>query len=529
MSALIRSAGGALAGAALLTLAAAAPVTGAAAQEKTLVLAMGTTPKGFDPDIWVPGQIEVTTNVYEGLVAYGRQTTPEGVTVVDSAVIEPHLAESWTVSDDQKTYVFKLREGVKSFFGNELTADDVLWTWEKSASQKRTGSFFRRVTSIDTIEKVSNYEVKFTLTQPNRLFLVAMGTHLPGIFDSVEAKTHATTDDPFAAKWLASNTASFGPWHAQSVTPGQGAVFVQNPNYAFEKPFFDQVIWREVPSPVTRAALVKSGQVQYAEEIPLQQIVELKKDPDVKVVSFPGVAMATLRMNPKYPPFDNKLVRQAVAYAIDYDAIGEAVFLGLGKRSRSVIEPPLAGAIEAYAYDTDYDKAKKLLEEAGYPDGFEAPLEYSTNFWWEEGVALQAQASLAKAGIRITPKRIPTTEMLARRAITKQTVPFLPHLANPFIPDPAYLLYLSAHSKGSSNVNANNFPELDTLIDESISETDEAKRLEKVKEAQRFLADQATFIQLFLPGSHEVFAKCIDGYEWWPHGRLVWKSLSCKG
>ncbi|MGE0315817.1 MAG: ABC transporter substrate-binding protein [Lautropia sp.] len=507
------------------SLLASAP--GAQAQVQTLVMAMAATPKGFDPDIWVPGQIEAAVNLYEGLTRYGTRTGANGRPEVDPGKIEPHLATRWDVSDDGKVYTFTLRQGVKSPFGNELTAEDIVWTYAKSESQKRTGRFMRNAARIDKVEAISRYEVRYTLSAANRIFLAALTLHLPAIFDSVEAKKHATPEDPYAAKWLALNTAGYGPYHVQSVQAGQQAVFVVNPNYAFEKPYYSRIVWREVPSPATRVALVRTGQVQYAEQLPFQQLAALRKDKTVKVESVPGFGSATVRMNPRFPPFDKREVRQAIAYATDYAAIGEAVFLGQGTRSRSVVNAPMPGAIDAYKYETDHEKAKQLLKDAGHPDGIDVTLEYSTNWWWEEPLALQMQASLAKAGIRVTPKRIPSTEMLARRTMNVWSVPFLTHLTSSFVPDPSYNLFLTAHCKGSSNVNANCDSALDKLIDASVVERDEKAWLALLADAQTRQADSATFIETFLPGTHEVFAACMTGFLWKPHNRLVWKDLAC--
>ena len=126
--------------AAALAAAFAAP----AAAQHTLVMAMTATPKGFDPDIWVPGQIESTVNVYEGLTRFAARGG-DGKPSLDFARIEPHFAEKWTVSPDGKTYTFKLRQGVKSPYGNQLSAADVVWTYEKSQWQKRTGLFMKNV------------------------------------------------------------------------------------------------------------------------------------------------------------------------------------------------------------------------------------------------------------------------------------------------------------------------------------------------------------------------------------------------
>ncbi|WP_137179711.1 ABC transporter substrate-binding protein [Roseomonas sp. AR75] len=501
---------------------------GAAAQDRTMVMAMVTTPRGFDPDIWVPGQIESSVNVYEGLTRFATRRAADGRLEVDPGRIEPHLAESWTVSEDGKEYLFRIRPGMLSPFGNELTSADVVWTFEKSNAQRRTGLFIRNVALIDSVEAVSKYEVRFRLTQANRIFLSVMTLHIPALFDSTEARKHATADDPFAARWLAANTAGFGPYHAESVQAGQQAVFVFNQGYQLGRPHFTRVVWRQVPSAATRVALVRTGQVQYAEQIPLQQIADLRRDRNVRVESTASPGSATVRMNPRTPPFDDVRVRQAVAYATDYKAIGEAVFLGLGTRSRSVLNPPIPGAVDSYLYETDYDRARQLLREAGHPDGIDVTLEYSTNWWWEEPLVLQMQASLARAGIRVTPKRIPATEMTARRAVRVWSLPFMTHLTSSFVPDPSYNMFLTAHSRGGSNVNGNNNEELDRLIDASVGERDDARWREIVAQAQRSQAESATFIETFLPGTHEVFTACMEGYLWLPHNRLVWKNLSCR-
>ena len=500
----------------------------AMAQDRTMVMAMVTTPRGFDPDIWVPGQIEASVNVYEGLTRYATRRGDGGRVEVDPGRVEPHLAESWAVSPDGREYVFRIRPGMRSHFGNELTAEDVVWTFDKSIAQRRTGVFMRNVALIESVEALSRFEVRFRLREANRIFLSLLTLHLPALFDSTEAKRHATPDDPFATRWLASNTAGYGPYHLESVTAGQQAVFVLNRGYQFERPFYSRIVWREVPSPATRVALVRTGQVQYAEQIPLQQIADLRRDRNVRVESVASPGSATLRMNPRIAPFTDVRVRQAIAYATDYRAIGEAVFLGLGTRSRSLLNPPIPGAIDAYAYETDYDRARALLAAAGHPNGLDITLEYSTNWWWEEPLALQMQASLVRAGIRLTPRRIPATEITARRAIQVWTLPFMTHLTSSFVPDPSYNLFLTAHSRGGSNVNGNNNAELDALIDASVIERDDAKWLDLVASAQRSQAESATFIETFLPGTHEVFVACMDGFMWRPHNRLIWKDLACR-
>src|SRR4029078_2731733 len=132
-------------------------------------------------------------------------------------VVEGHLAEKWAVSSDGLKYVFTLREGVKSAHGNELTAADVEWSWAKSFDQKRTGAFIAGVSNVIAVKALSQREVEFTLNAPSSIFLSALTLYVPPIFDSAETKKHATAEDPWALRWMESNTAGFGAYHLQSL------------------------------------------------------------------------------------------------------------------------------------------------------------------------------------------------------------------------------------------------------------------------------------------------------------------------
>src|SRR5512146_1181938 len=154
-----------LAGAGTLALPAYLTLTSEGAlaqgQGRTLLLAAPGTPEGFDGDALRPGTQETVVQVYEGLTRYGRVTRGDR-TYLDPSVIEGHLAERWTVSDDGLRYVFTLRQGVRSPFGNELTAADVEWSWAKSFAQRRTGFFIANVSNVTGVKALSQREVEFT-------------------------------------------------------------------------------------------------------------------------------------------------------------------------------------------------------------------------------------------------------------------------------------------------------------------------------------------------------------------------------
>jgi ABC-type transport system substrate-binding protein len=504
--------------------------TAASAQERTFIFASVATPVGFDTDRWLPGTLESAVNVYEGLTKHAVKKDATGRDVIDADVVEPHIAESWAQAEGGKVVTYKLRRGIRSPAGNELTAQDVVHSWDMARDRKLVGNFMITVGRVAQVEAVSDHEVKFTLGTTNNIFPRILTTIFPALIDSKVQKENATADDKWATKWQEKATAGFGPYHLESVKPGEGATFVLNKNYFGPAPYYTRVVYREVPSPATRAALVKSGQVHYADQMPIQQLVDLSKDRNVKVDSVPGTGAATLRMNPNIKPFDDIRVRRAVIAAMDYDAVGEAVFRGLGERSLSILAPAHGAAyIEAQKASTDQVLAKRLLTEAGYANGLDMTLEYADNWWWEEPLAIQAKDALAKVGIRVDLKRIPRTEMNTRRAIGKRDLPFFPHLANAFVLAPAYAFYLSAHTQGSSNVNDYKNPEFDRIVDEMIGEQNPKRINQLSHEAQRIHANDSTFVITHFPKTYAVTVPCVNGWLWYPHDRLVWKHLSCRG
>ena len=436
----------------LMALAAAGGVVCPAVAQagRTLVVAATHTPGGFDGDALKPATQAVVVQIYEGLTAYAKTRNAAGAEVLAFGNVVPHLAESWTLSPDKRVWTFRLRDGVKSFRGNLLTADDVVWSWQKSLHQKRTGAFIARVCGVEGVEKLDERTVRFTLRAPSEIFPRSLTQYVPAVYDSTETRKHATADDPFALRWIDANTAGFGAYHLDSVRQGEQAVFVANPNYFGPAPYFGRVIYRAVPSAGARVQLLLAGQAHWIEEITHAQAAELQKR--VKVVRSEGTAMASVRMNPAIKPFDDPRVRQAVVMASDYEAVNKVVFLELGSRPRSMVPPVIPGHDPTVPLvQRDAEGAKRLLVDAGYPDGIDLTLQYAGLEWWEEGVALQTQQGLADAGIRVTPKRISDSEMRARTTLERRDLAFFTFKDFPFVLDPIYKLYNDGDVRGASD------------------------------------------------------------------------------
>lgn len=498
-----------------------------ATKAETMIIASPQVPEGFDGDALKAHTQNVVTQVYENLVKYGTMEV-DGVTVLNPNDLRPHLAESWTTSEDGRTWVFKLREGVMSPYGNEMTAADVEWGWAKSKDQKRTGNFIARVSNVESVKAISRYEVEFTLSAPSAIFLSALTLYVPAIYDTTEVKKHATEDDPWALEWMQSNTAGFGAYHLERLRPDDQAVFVANPNYFGEQPYYDRVIYKEIPSEASRVTLLKAGQVQWIDRPSIQKVVDMQADEDVKVQRATSRSVAAVRMNPSCELFSDKRVRQAFNYAIDKDALNEAVFAGQADIARSIVSPIIAGSDQDhFAYDFDRQRAAALLAEAGYPDGISEPVEllYADAFWHQEPVAIQTADMLRQAGINAVPTRVTSSEMRARAAPAVQDMCLFAWEDGPIVLDAVYTMFLMAHSGGVSNRARYNNPDLDALIDEARQELDPERRFALIDEAQKIWADDAPWILLTYPATFEAMAPNVSGWVYYPDEHERWREL----
>ncbi len=514
---------GALAAAALGSTLLAGPALAA-----TLVVASPNTPEGFDGDALRPHTQNVVVQTYEGLTKYGRMMK-DGREVLDPSKALPHLAESWTVSEDGKTYVLSLRQGVKSPYGNELTADDVEWSWNKSFAQKRTGNFIATVSNVEAVKAVGKYDVEFTLNAPSSIFLKALTLYVPGIYDSTEVKKHATAEDPWGLKWMENNTAGFGAYHLETLKPGDQAIFVVNPNYFGEKPYFDRVIYKQIPSGASRVTLLKTGQVQWIDRPAIQQVLDMQKDSSVKIEKATGRSSAAARMNPKCKPFDDVRVRQAVNYAIDAELINKAVFGGTATLAKSVVPPIVDGYdTSAFTYDYNPEKAKALLAEAGYPDGFEMDIFYSDLWWHQEPVAIQIADQLNKLGLKIKPVKLIGSEMRSRGSPKVMDMCIFTFEDGPIVLDPVYTMYLIAHTSGVSNRAAYSNLKVDELIDAGRQELDADKKNELMKEAQKLWIEDAPWAMTVYSATFEAMNPKITGWVHYPDEHERWADLTMK-
>jgi ABC-type transport system substrate-binding protein len=502
---------------------------------RPLVIAWPVTPPTIDGDFAGGYSQAVAFNTCEQLLDYKREKNEHGWyrSLTEAQLreeFEPRLAESFEESEDGRTWTFHLRKGVKSNYGNELTAADVKWSYDRAFIARGIGGFIvdngLRLDGIDSVKVVDDYTIQMTSAEPNPLFLNVLHICTPCIHDSTELKKHATDDDPYAVEWTATHNATFGAWQLEEMDPGVQAVFTPNPNYYRGQPYFSKVIWREIPVSANRMALLQAGDIDIALRLTGREREQLAGDPNLRIPKVQTNLTNQWRFNFNVEPFDNKLVRQAMAYAIPYDDILEKVYYGSADRMLSFFMPWAPGYNpDPWVYEEDLEKAKALLEEAGYPDGFETSVALSGGWPEYEELAVQIKSNLAKIGVTLNIDKMPESKFNENRyARTLPSTIDYDQAQVPIGPFPVQLLFGSGDT-GVSNFGNYSNPEIEALIDAGWAERDADKRNEILGEMQAIIAEEVAWAYLGVTGTAEAMKSSIEGWCWYPDNYIRWFDL----
>ena len=280
-------------------------------------------------------------------------------------IMTPSLAESWTVSPDQKTYEFKLRHGLKFHNSDPFTAEDVKFSFLRAKSARILKEKLR------DIEIVDPYRVRFHLNEPFPDFMAFYGTLATGAGWIVPKKyVEKVGDDGFKKQPV-----GLGPYKFVSSTPGIEIVEEANESYWRKMPSVKRLVFKSVPEPTTRAAMLKKGEVDVAYLLDAPTALELKRDPNIRLAFSGAIGIHFLdffdQWDPK-SPWADKRVRLAAITAVDLRSLNEAENLGASRLTGSMVPRKFEFALSLEPYPYDPARAKKLLAEAGYPNGFDA-------------------------------------------------------------------------------------------------------------------------------------------------------------
>lgn len=476
---------------------------------------------------------EASWNCYDRLVTYGVKALPDGSRSYDKDVIAPELAESWQA--DEKGVTFRLRKDATFHDGTPVTAADVKWSFDRAVTvggfpttQMAAGSLLKP----EQFSTVDDHTFRIDFARPDALTIPDLAVIVPAVFNSALVKKNATEKDPWGLDYTKNNVAGGGAFKVAKWTPGTEVVYVRNDDWkSGPLPEVKRVIWRTIPSAGNRRALVERGDADVSFDLPAKDFSEMKKAGKVSVASTPiSNGMWSIEMNVTKPPFDNPKVRQAIAYAVPYQKIMDVVLFGEAK--------PMFGAASnapddmswprPSAYNTDIDKAKALLAEAGMPEGFETRLSFDLGQGIVgEPIAVLLQESLAQIGIKAAIDKVPGANW--RGEMAKKSMPFMINFFSGWLDYPEYFFFWAYHGQNAVfNTMAYKNPALDKEIDAArvaAASGDKATYEASVKKMIELAYDDAPRIPLFQPYLNVAMQKSVGGYAYWFHRQLDYRSL----
>ena len=333
-------------------------------------------------------------------------------------IVVPEVAESWEISEDGRTYTFHIRRGIKFSTGRELTAEDVVFSLKRHLLMQKPSSWILPSMGVtkdnmdETIKKIDDYTVQITVDKPYAptLVLSKLTFSFSGIVDKKEVLKHEQNGD-LGHGWLSYHSAGAGAYYVKSWEKNAYIILEANKYYWRGQPRIKRIVFKDVPEPTNQRLLLERGDVDIAWDLLPENIEELKGNPDIKIITGPGHEFRYLAMNTGWGPLKDPKVRLAIKYAIAYDEFVEEVKRGYAMKVQGFIMKGYTCFVSKTPFHKDVEKAKKLLAEAGYPNGFEVEL-MTAPIWKDD--AVKVQADLAEIGIKAKLVIMQRSQMYAK-------------------------------------------------------------------------------------------------------------------
>ncbi len=435
------------------------------------------------------GTREVMFNVFEGLM----KPTPEGELV-------PAVAESVAVSEDQLTYTFTLREGVKYHNGENVTAEDVVYSIERCSTPDEAGIIAEPALGIiEKIEALDEHSVALTLSHPDGEFLNYMTAAIVPADYTEQATAPVGT----------------GPFRFVSRAAQDSIVLEKFDEYWGEPAYLDKVTFKIIENADSMVLSQQSGAIDFCNHLPTVQAAQLGDE--FQIVEGAMALVQALYINNKVAPFDNELVRQALCYGTDRQQIIDLAFDGYGTIVGSSMYPALSRyfdetLVDIYPYDVE--KAKELLAEAGYPDGFNMTITVPSNYPQHVDTAQVIANQYKEIGINVELKPVEWATWVSEVYKGRDFQATITGLDAHTMTARAMLeRFQSEHGKNFVNYESK---EYDRLISEAMAAADDAKRTELYNQAQRDMAENAANVYIQAPADLVAVRKGLEGVRFYP-------------
>lgn len=471
---------------------------------KTLRVAISKEPKSLLPyESNDTGTSMITGLIYDKLLDFDADMN-----------LIPCLAKEWEQIDDTH-YRFTLRDDVDFQNGSHFTAEDVLYTFQQNMASEAAAELLGPV-DLDNCVIEDNYTIVMALTEPYPAFLNCCALEISGIVCK-----EAMESDP---EGYASNPIGTGPFMNVVWNTGDSLEFDVNKNYWGGEVAYDKLLLRYIAEATTREIEAESGNVDIA-AVTVNDVATVEQAEGIHLDTTEILNTAYISYNCSKEPFNNVKVRQAISCAIDSETIVKTVYKGYTEVAKSVVAPGVSGyydAGEPYAYDVE--RAKELMKEAGYEDGFSCTL--ITN--GDQSIAEMVQAYLAEINIDVKLNVTDFSNWLD--AVVNGTQDM--YLGGWTIPSAdgaeGFAPFHSANFGAGGNRSRYSNPEANALVEAGAVETDVTKRNEIYKQLQELLAEECVYKNLNVGVSFWAVSDNIEGFEFIPTQRLKLENITFK-
>jgi len=457
--------------------------------DDVLVAAVSAQPDQFDPHATSAyPSFQVLENVYDTLVV----PNPADLTM------EPSLAESWETSEDGLTWTFTLRDGVTFHDGSEFDSADVVYSYRRIIDEDLSNSY--RFSNVGSIEAPDAQTVVLNLTQPTPNLLALIGA-----FKGMAILPENAAEDLD----LTTEANGTGPFELES-SDASSTVLTAFEDYWGGAPSISGVEFRYITEPAAALTALKNGEVQWTDNVPPQQIESLSEDSDVELASTPSVDYWYMSMNIAKPPFDDVLVRQAVATAIDRAEVTEAARFEAARPNQTAIPEDSFFYYDYAPFEPDEDAARQLLQQAGVTTPITMGLMVTDEFPESVTAAQVIASQLEPIGINVEVEVLDFATWLDREDQGEFDSFMLSWLGNI---DPADFYEQQHITGGSSNYQGYSNPEVDRLLTEAATEVDEDTRKDLYDQAAKIIVDDVSYLYLYNPDVVQAWVPGLTGYE----------------
>ncbi len=507
----------------MLGIAAAALTMSAQAQGDPNVFNFGVyfEPSGVDPHISTDAAATwMANNLYDTLVRYETTTLEDG-TVVGTTDYGPHLAESWTVSEDGRTFVFQIRDGVPFHNGDILTADDVAFSLQRVLTLNfAPAQLLRTCITPESVSVSGPLEVTVELMTACPFFLsLLVQTPTGAIHNRAYVEAHGGVEAETINDHMRTNAMGTGPFTWGEWEPGVVYELLAFEDHWAGPPLLERVNFRFISDLASQYVLMQQGSLDAMYNPPIDILEQALQNPALRVLDQQTIGLQTLYMPNINPPFDDVRVRQAVQYALDQQEIADAATLGLATPARSAFPSLLPGFTgRHWVYERDLERSRELLAEAGYPDGFSTTISYNSGNAQREISAVVAQAQLAEVGIRAEVQAVAWPTFV--EGFREGTMPMyvVSGLAAP-VPDQFIDQYFATDSAGpGGNYSYFSNAEVDALTQQLAETIDPEERLAIMDEIQALLMEHLPAAFLYNAVLPYVVRDVIQDWVIYPSG-----------